>query len=62
MIKKRYNHTLQTNTRHREEKKHRITPTVTRHKSKATSSPFPSEMIAEAETTPSTAQQNKDQT
>ena len=63
MIRKYHNHKLQTNLRHREEEPHNNhkTPRRQTKQSKASSSLFPIEMIANLEWTQSNAQQNIEQ-
>ena len=62
MTRKYHNHTLQTKPRHREEETLNTIMVSKGNTSNATSSLFPSEMIAQNETTPITAKQNKDHT
>ena len=63
MIRKNYNHTPQTNPWHRENEPHNNNSHKTpgRQKSKATSSLFPTKMIAKLEKPQHTAQLNMEQ-
>ena len=62
MIRKYYNHTLQTNPRHRKEELQDTRNWQEVKQSKATSSLFPIKMIAKLEITHSNVQQNMEQT
>ena len=64
MTRQRYNHAPHTNqcNHEKEAQNSKSLMALTGNKSKAISSLFPSEMIAKTESTPSTAQQNKNYT
>ena len=64
LTRKCHNHTLQTNRRYREEETQNTNSQIKlkSNYSKATSSHFPSAMIAKLETTLSNAQQSQDRT
>ena len=58
MSRKYHNHSLKTNSQHREEELHKITRHQEDKQSKATSSLFPIKMIAKLERTHSNVHQN----